>query len=88
MKKFIFPLTIILFLSVSYDKKPLANDCFEQETTNVLKANKTTQSFGTIKKHNSKYVSLSFILKNSGEHIININKVDVSCSCISTKMSS
>ena len=64
MKNLIFPLVIILFLSISCDNKTIANDCLEQETTNLLQVNKTTQSFGIINKHYSKSVSLKFILNH------------------------
>ncbi len=46
------------------------------------------QSFGTIKQHDKQIPSCSFILKNTGEEIINIKNIDVSCGCLSTELSS
>lgn len=74
---------VILFLSCNEPSKHK-----ETITHGHLNIDNKTQSFGNVNKREIKEVKCYFSLSNTGDSTIIINKIDVSCGCISTDISS
>lgn len=79
---FIFCCMLLTILSCSKSVKP-ANTFARQ-----LIIDNARQSFGKINKKDIETIKLYFPLRNIGEKPIVINRVDVSCGCITTELSS
>lgn len=80
--KMIFFLMFGLLLLPACEQKQVSN------SSNILVIDETHYNAGTIHKNKHQLFQHEFTLLNQGRRPIKIKKIDVSCSCVKTKLSS
>lgn len=76
-------LFIVLFTSCSEPSKHV-----EEISTGHLYIENKIQSFGKVNKNRTKEIKCYFPVTNTGDSTIIINKLDISCNCISAEITS
>lgn len=79
----LFLLFTILFISCGESQ-----DFHKSSTNGNLCIENKVQSFGKVNKNKVKEIRCLFPINNYGDSSITINKIDVSCGCISTEITS